>query len=146
MLKAAHFQEVSLAITTTVTKQGAYSIMKISRETAVSGVNKGSFLMRLASPVTFSAPASPMEYAVPRVDTITSFAANPPIRAILVRQSNPADSVTGSRARPARPANEWASSARARVLSISFNRFSSRSPEYSTVALALIFSNFARSA
>ena len=81
---------------------------------AVSGLHPGdSASFSEIEPVS-SGLTSPREYAVPRVDTTTSLAAKPPTKAILVRQSKPANLVILSRLVSIRPAIEclnatWAS-------------------------------------
>src|SRR5690554_5719230 len=72
----------SRAITTMVTKQGAYRRTKMMALMAEAWFQSLSFCIRLMRSPLSSVSVSPREYAVPSVEIITSFAATPPIRAM----------------------------------------------------------------
>ena len=101
-------------------------MMKMMSAAAVRGRQFGDETNLFPSESVASGSISPNEYAVPRVETITSLAAKPPTRAILVRQSNPAKRESGSRARPKRPAKEYcndsSASARDNFSKLSFSK------------------------
>ena len=109
MEKIPHFHAPdSRMIQVTVAKQGAYNIMKIISEKALSGFQVISLASLSLSGISCPLLDRPSEYAVPIVEIIISFAANPESRATSVRQSNPftLDVTTASPA-PILPAIEF---------------------------------------
>ena len=82
-------------------------MVKTINPNATKGDQFGSLASASDSAQLSSGSTSPREYAVPSVETTTSLAANPPTRAMLVRQSNPAQCDTDSSAVPIRPATEY---------------------------------------
>jgi len=81
-------------------KHGKYIITNIINDSAI-GIFK--FLLKISFNELLESSASPTEYNTPKVDTTTSFAANPASKATLKRQSKPRGAKNGSVALPICP-------------------------------------------
>jgi len=97
-------------------------MVKIIRLSAVRGDHSGDLTSISPKESLASGSTFPSEYAVPSVETTTSFATKPPTSAILVRQSNPASHEMLSNAVPILPAMEYLSPVSACSASIAVSR------------------------